>query len=122
MDTVQRLLSWMPHQKTARLRRPPLFLWSPLGVVPAGLAYGAFGRHRLALFGALVVQFITEPAMFRATVLHELAHLRNRAAALTMLAVAVWRSFVATFLPPYFYISMANFTVSAAWVPFFQAC
>jgi Zn-dependent protease with chaperone function len=90
----------------AGLRRPPLFLWNPLGVVPAGLTYGAFGRHRLALSGALVAQFIAEPAMFRATVLHELAHLRNGDVALTMLAVAVWRAFVATALPPYLYVSV----------------
>jgi Zn-dependent protease with chaperone function len=104
----------------AGLRRPPLFLWNPLGVVPAGLAYGAFGRHRLAMSGALVVQFTAEPAVFRATVLHELAHLRNGDVTQAMLAVAVWRAFLATSLPPYLYVSVVDSNAFAGAFGLFQ--
>jgi Zn-dependent protease with chaperone function len=84
------------------LRHTPVFLWNPLGMVPAAVSFGGFGRHRVVMTGALAVQFLTEPGAFRAMMLHELAHLRNGDVTKTMLALAVWRAFLITVLPAYF--------------------
>jgi Zn-dependent protease with chaperone function len=90
------------------LRRAPLFLWNPMGTVPAARAFGAFGRHRVTMTGALLAQYFTEPAGFRAVLLHELAHLRNGDVTKAMLAMAVWWAFVITVLPPFFAVAISK--------------
>jgi Zn-dependent protease with chaperone function len=92
----------------ARLRRAPLFLWNPLNTVPDARAFGAFGRGRIIMTGGLVAQCFTEPAAFRAVVLHELAHLRNGDVAKAMLTMAVWGAFIVTVLPPLFVVVVAK--------------
>src|SRR5205823_4879351 len=58
------------------------------------------GRRYVQLDAALVDTFATDPAAFRAVVLHELAHLRNRDVDVTYLTIAIWRSFVALAVLP----------------------
>ncbi len=92
----------------AGLRHTPVFLWNPLGIVPASVSFGGFGRHRVVMTGALAFQSLTEPDAFRAVMLHELAHLRNGDVTKTMLALAVWRAFLITSLPAYFAVSFVT--------------
>ncbi|GII91932.1 hypothetical protein Ssi02_21630 [Sinosporangium siamense] len=60
------------------------------------MAFGRAGRRSVRLDAGLVRTFSTDPAGFRAVVLHELAHLGNRAIDLT---IAVWRAFLPVALP-----------------------
>lgn len=83
------------------LARPPTFVWNPLDPRPNGLAFGGFGRYYIALTGGLVTQFGTDPAAFRAVVLHELAHLRNADVNKTFVSLAIWWAFLATAVTPY---------------------
>ncbi|MFJ8045513.1 M48 family metallopeptidase [Kitasatospora sp. NPDC096147] len=54
------------------------FLSRPFDPVPSAFVAGLPGRRTVVLSAGLVVRHHTDPAAFRATVLHELAHLRNR--------------------------------------------
>lgn len=78
----------------AGLRAPPRFVWDPLSPAASGLAFGHAGRRYVALGGGLVTRFYTDPAAFRAVVLHELGHLRNKDVDKTYLTMALWYSFV----------------------------
>ncbi|MGH3043888.1 MAG: M48 family metalloprotease, partial [Gaiellaceae bacterium] len=78
----------------AGLEREPSFLWNPLNPSPGGLAFGRPGRYHVALSGGLVTTFYTDRPAFRAIVLHELAHLRNRDVAKTYFTVSIWWAFV----------------------------
>src|SRR5262249_56113988 len=66
-----------------------------------GLAFGLPGRRFVAISGGLATKLWTDPGVFRAVVLHELAHLRNGDVDKTYATVAVWWSFVATALLPF---------------------
>ena len=85
----------------AGLARQPRFLWSPLRAAPAAAAFGRLRTLYVGLSGGLVVEFRRDPPAFRAIVLHELAHLRNRDVAITYFAMALWWSFVAIVLVPF---------------------
>jgi Zn-dependent protease with chaperone function len=86
--------------RTAGVARPPRFVWNPLNMASSGVAFGLPGRRRVALSGGLTTRFWTDPEVFRAVVLHELAHLRNQDVDKTYLTVAVWWAFlVATLVP-----------------------
>ena len=84
------------------LKRRPQFLWNPLNSARTGLAFGRPGRKCVALSGGLVTQFYTEPAAFRAVMLHELAHIRNADVNKTYFAVASWYAFLLAALLPFF--------------------
>lgn len=76
------------------------FLWQPLKAAPAAFAFGRPGDRKIALSGGLVVRFHRDRSAFRAVVLHELAHLRNRDVDQAYGAVAAWRAFsITSFLP-----------------------
>ncbi len=77
---------------------PPRFVLNPLQPSCSALAFGRLGRYYIALTGGLVTTFSTDQAVFRAIVLHELAHLRNTDVNKTYFAVSVWWSFVAVAL------------------------
>jgi hypothetical protein len=79
----------------------PLIVWQPLVAVPAALAFGRIGRRYVALTGGLVMQHYTDPAAFRAILLHELAHLRNGDVDKAYFAIAAWHSFLLTAVTPY---------------------
>jgi Zn-dependent protease with chaperone function len=94
--------------RIAGLRRDPQFYWNPLGLARWALAYGRAGRYRVALTGATAVQFTTDPDAFRASMLHEIAHIANRDVDKTQLALAIWWGLLLTgFLP---------LVIASAWV------
>jgi Zn-dependent protease with chaperone function len=84
----------------AGLKQAPRFLWNVLDASPRALAYGRGKDCRIGLTGGIVGQFYTQPDVFRAVILHELAHIRNGDIVKTYLTVAVWWAFVATALVP----------------------
>ncbi len=79
----------------AGLKTPPQFVWNPLNRAAGGLAFGRAGRRYVALGGGLVTTSYTDPDAFRAVVLHELGHLRNRDVDKTYFTMTLWYSFLA---------------------------
>ena len=79
----------------SRLSQLPRFSWNPLDPSTRAFAFGTFGRKEVALTGGLIVTRATDPAAFRVTLLHELAHLRNRDVGYTYFSVATGLSFLA---------------------------
>ncbi|GHH42657.1 M56 family metallopeptidase [Lentzea cavernae] len=73
----------------------PRFMLAPYATeTPGGQAFGRLGDRMVRIDAGLVaLRGLSAPA-FRAIVLHELAHLRNRDVDLTYWTVAIWRSFV----------------------------
>ncbi|MFI6340431.1 M48 family metalloprotease [Streptomyces sp. NPDC050535] len=69
------------------------FRLEPFNAVPSAFVFGLPRRRTLALSTGLVVRHRTDPAAFRAVVLHELAHLRNRDIEPTYLALTLTASF-----------------------------
>ena len=80
--------------RRAGLRRTPAFVWNPLDSSVSGLAFGAVGRYRVSVPGGLVTKYHTDRDAFRAIVLHELAHIRNRDVDRIYLTIAIWNAFV----------------------------
>jgi hypothetical protein len=81
--------------KEAGLRRPPAFVWDPLDSARAqAFAFGALGRHSIALSGGLVTKHYSDPQRFRVTLLHEMAHLRNRDIGISYFSVTVGLTFL----------------------------
>ena len=85
----------------AGLREPPTLVWDPLDPSPTGLAFGHAGGYTVALTGGLVVRATTEPDAFRAVVLHELAHIRNRDVDVTYFTVSLWYGFLLAAIVPF---------------------
>ncbi|MGW7263305.1 M48 family metalloprotease [Streptomyces sp. NPDC054842] len=69
------------------------FRLEPFNAVPCAFVFGLPRRRTLALSTGLVVRHRTDPPAFRAVVLHELAHLRNRDIEPTYLALTLTASF-----------------------------
>jgi Zn-dependent protease with chaperone function len=86
--------------QAAGLKKRPNFFWNPLNLAPGGVAFGRLGKYRVAISGGLVTLFYTDLPAFKAVVLHELAHIRNKDIDKTYLTVSVWRAFVLTALLP----------------------
>ncbi|WP_092929581.1 M48 family metalloprotease [Actinopolyspora alba] len=82
------------------LPRAPVFLVDPFNPRAGGLAFGHGRRRYVRLDAGLLTLFRNDPASFRAVVLHELAHVRDRDVPITYFALAVWRSFLITALAP----------------------
>jgi Zn-dependent protease with chaperone function len=87
--------------RTSGLEETPQFVWNPLDPVPTGLAFGRVGRRYVALSGGLVTRYYTDRPAFRAVVLHELAHLRNRDVDKTYFTVALWYAFLLVAVLPF---------------------
>jgi Zn-dependent protease with chaperone function len=84
----------------AGVTRTPTFVWDPVDPSVSGQAFGAFGRNRIFLPGGVIAKRYTDPDVFHAVVLHELAHIRNRDVDRYYLTVAIWDAFlVAAVLP-----------------------
>ncbi|WP_182883635.1 M48 family metallopeptidase [Microbispora sp. H10949] len=66
----------------------------------SGLAFGRPGRRHILLSGGLLATFVSDRPVFRAVVLHELAHLRNRDVDLGFITIAAWRVFLVLILAP----------------------
>ncbi|MBM7774616.1 Zn-dependent protease with chaperone function [Actinokineospora baliensis] len=80
--------------------RAPTFLLAPYATESCnGQAFGHARERMVRLDAGLVALRGPSPASFRAVVLHELAHLRNRDVDLTYLTVAIWRSFIVISAP-----------------------
>lgn len=79
----------------------PTFMLAPYARKTfAGQAFGRLGNRMVRIDSGLVaLRGLSAPA-FRAIVLHELAHLRNRDVDLTYWTVAIWRSFVVVSVLP----------------------
>src|SRR6266487_797287 len=82
------------------LATPPQFLLKPLSRTASGLAFGHRGRYYVVLNGGLVIKFGKDPAAFRATLLHELAHLRNGDVDKTYFSLAIGLAFLPAVLLP----------------------
>ncbi len=67
------------------------FLTEPLDPTIAALAFGRVGRRYVVLSGGLLALSAHDRAAFRAVVLHELAHIRNRDLDVGFLTLIVWR-------------------------------
>jgi len=83
------------------MRRSPAPVWNPLDGGTSALAFGAFGRHRIALGAGLVATHFRDPGRFQAVLMHELAHVRNRDVTLTYMSVFVWWAFVLAGVVPF---------------------
>ncbi|ASU85880.1 hypothetical protein CDO52_26520 [Nocardiopsis gilva YIM 90087] len=90
------------------------FLLALLDRRVSGLAFGRFGRRYVLLRRGLVESFTTDPPLFRAIVLHELAHIRNGDIDATYLTVALWRTFVVFMLVPALILTPIRIVV-AGW-------
>lgn len=100
-EDVPEVIEELEHlSRQAGLVRTPGFLWNPLDLTVSGQAFGRRGQYEIALTGGLVTKFYTDPPVFRAIVLHELAHLHNADVDNSYFTVAVWWAFVLACLLP----------------------
>ncbi|MEU7909079.1 M48 family metalloprotease [Actinoplanes sp. NPDC049118] len=83
------------------LPRTPDWRLAPYAATAGGQAFGLPWHRYVQIDAGLVVLRATRPAEFRAVVLHELAHLRNRDVDKTYFAVGIWRAFAVVVLLPY---------------------
>ncbi|MFI9625864.1 M48 family metalloprotease [Streptomyces sp. NPDC052042] len=90
----------------AGLDRTPRFVVDPASRTTGAIAFGRQRRPVIRLDGGLVVTADTEQARFRAVVLHELAHLRNKDIGITYATVALWRVFLVVVLLPWVAVGM----------------
>jgi len=106
--------------RVIRLPKPPTFLLRALNSSPSGLAFGRFGRYYVVLNGGLIPLFYQDQERFKAIVLHELAHLRNRDVDKTYFALSVGISFLLVTLIPLFMGNLvtliSNFTGNISYV------
>lgn len=98
--------------REAGLSRPPTFLLAPYQATGSGLAFGHIARRYVQLNAGLVVWFTTDRPKFRAVVLHELAHLRNRDVDTTYLTKSIWWAFVVVAMAPWVVIFAAPLVLS----------
>lgn len=77
----------------------PTFLLAPKAQSTRGRAFGHARKGFVKVDAGLAVLSVTEPPVFRAVVLHELAHLRNRDVDKTYLTMAIWWAFVIIAVP-----------------------
>ncbi|WP_435590629.1 M48 family metalloprotease [Nocardia sp. bgisy118] len=95
------------------LRRAPQWYVAGRGSASAGgSVFGLPRRRRIRLDAALVRDLHDNPDTFDATVLHELAHLRNRDVDLTQVTIALWWAFVAVVAMPLFVLAAFSATDS----------
>lgn len=65
------------------------------------VVFGRPGRYTVVLKGGMCAQLRENPGAFKATVLHELAHIRNKDVDIAYLTLAVWRVFLVAVLIPF---------------------
>ncbi|MEU1389163.1 MULTISPECIES: M48 family metalloprotease [unclassified Nonomuraea] len=80
--------------------RRVVFLLDVLNPAVAGLAFGRAGRRYVVISRGTWLSFERDRPLFRAVVLHELAHVRNRDLNITAVTLAMWRSYAAVILVP----------------------
>ncbi|MET7797419.1 M48 family metalloprotease [Streptomyces decoyicus] len=94
--------------------RPPRFVIARAEATAGAVVFGRLRRYSVCLHGGLVARRRSDPEGFRAVVLHELAHIRNRDIDLTYATVALWRVFLVAVLPAYLVWAALDLTSSAA--------
>ncbi|MEU6496671.1 M48 family metalloprotease [Streptomyces sp. NPDC046984] len=98
--------------------RPPRILVNPTAATTGAVVFGTSRRATISLDGGLLVKSRTDPARFRAVVLHELAHIYNSDVGITYATVAMWRTFLVLVLLPQivtFAHGAAVSTVPTSW-------
>lgn len=90
----------------AGLREHPTFLTKSLNGTLSGLAFGRPNQYYVVLPGGLVTYFSKNRAIFRAIVLHELAHIRNRDVNKTYFTLAMWWAFVWVAVVPFVLVNI----------------
>ncbi len=100
-DPSSELMTYLATlSREAGLSKLPKFLLAPYEATGSGLTFGRIGRRYVQLNAGVLVWFTTDRAKFRAVVLHELAHLRNRDVDTTYLTKSIWWSFVVVAMIP----------------------
>nr|WP_237530942.1 M48 family metalloprotease [Streptomyces sp. SID3212] len=79
------------------------FRVDPARTTAGAVVYGRAGLYTVCLHNGLLVRRGTDPEGFRAVVLHELAHLRNRDVDFAWSSTALWRVFVLLALLPFLF-------------------
>ncbi|MFF4381115.1 M48 family metalloprotease [Kitasatospora sp. NPDC001547] len=77
----------------ARLPVVPEFVVDPGRLGSGAVVFGHPRRRTVCLYAGLLVTRVSDPAGFRAVVLHEFAHIRNRDVDLGYAVTALWRVF-----------------------------
>jgi Zn-dependent protease with chaperone function len=88
------------------LPRPPAVMVAPHG--HDSFVFGTARRPYLCVAGRIVKERAGDPVRFTGTVLHELAHLKNRDTGPTLLLSTAWRSFLALGVTPYLAVLAAD--------------
>ncbi len=88
--------------------RAPIFLQKPTSRAIGGRAFGSLGRYYVVLPTGLLTLFDQNQDTFRAVMLHELAHLRNKDVDKTYFSVAVSCAFVIAALIPFAFSLLSN--------------
>ncbi|WP_354637650.1 M56 family metallopeptidase [Kitasatospora camelliae] len=96
----------------ARLPEAPEFVVDPGRLVPGAVVFGHARRRTVCLYAGLLVTRRTDPAGFRAVLLHEFAHIRNRDVDLGYAVTALWRVFALLVALP-FVVMVAGTLVGA---------
>jgi Zn-dependent protease with chaperone function len=87
-------------RQTAGVTEQMNFVVNYLDPSASGLAFGRLGRRYIVLSRGMLALFDRDRPAFRAIVLHELAHLRNRDVDIAFITVAVWRVYLVVILLP----------------------
>ncbi|MGW1196671.1 M48 family metallopeptidase [Streptomyces sp. NPDC002536] len=85
----------------AGLARTPRFVVDPAAISAGAVVFGRDRRATVCLHAGLLARRAADPEGFRAVLLHELAHVRNRDVTIAYTTVALWRAFLVLALAPY---------------------
>ncbi|MGW4123943.1 M48 family metalloprotease [Nocardia sp. NPDC004711] len=88
-------------EQECRLADSPRYVVDRTALSLGAAVFGRTRRPIVRLNGGLLAVRNSEPHRFRAVVLHELGHVRNRDITITYLSVAMWRAFILLVLIPY---------------------
>lgn len=108
----------------AGLSRLPRFVVDPAASTTSAVTFGRWRGPTICLDGGLVVTSGTQRDRFRAVVLHEIAHLRNKDIGVTYATIALWRVFLVLVLLPWAVVDLDDLFFSGTsenrslWAPF----
>ncbi|MFH9352848.1 M48 family metallopeptidase [Kitasatospora sp. NPDC017646] len=109
LDTTGRLRQQLDELvNTAGLARRPRFVVDPVMPRVGAVVFGRWRDPTVCLYGGLFATSDTDRGRFRAVVLHELAHLRNKDIGVTYATVALWRVFLVLVLLPWAAVGVKN--------------
>jgi Zn-dependent protease with chaperone function len=100
-DEIPALSSYLAElRRTAGVTEEVTFVANYLDPGVSGLAFGRLGRRYVALSVGMLALFDRDRPVFRAIVLHELAHLRNRDVDIAFITIAVSRTYLGVIVLP----------------------